>query len=65
MFKIQKETSLAIMSRIFPITEQNYILRNNSNFFASCRTNTVHYGSQTFSHSRPKLWRILFGEKSN
>ena len=32
MFEVHKETSPAIMSQVFPITEQNYILRNNCNF---------------------------------
>ena len=58
MFEVQKETSPAIMSKVFPITEQNYILRNNSNF-VSHRANTIYYGSESLSHLGPKLWRIL------
>ena len=54
MFKAQNESSPAIMSRVFPITEQNYILRNNFNF-VSRRVNTVHYGSEFLSHLGPKL----------
>ena len=58
MFEVQKETSPAIMSKVFPIAEQNYILRNNSNF-VSHRANTIYYGSESLSHLGPKLWRIL------
>ena len=47
MFKVQ----------IFSITEQNYILRNNSKF-VSRRINIVHEGSESQSHLVPKLWRI-------
>ena len=64
MFKAQNESSPAIMSRVFPITEQNYILRNNFNF-VSRRVNTVHYGSEFLSHLGPKLWRILPDEHKN
>ena len=43
------------------ITEQNYILRNNS-ISVSRRINTVHYGSESLWHLVPKLWRILSKE---
>ena len=43
MFEVQNETSPAIRSRVFPIIEQNYILRKNSNF-VSRRINAIHYG---------------------
>ena len=58
MFKIQNKISPEIMNRVFPTAEQNYTLRNNSNF-VSRRINTVHYGSESLSHLGPKLWRIL------
>ena len=61
MFKMQNETSLAIMSRIFSIAEHNYIIRNNSNFEFRC-IDTVHYGSESLSQLSPKLWRILSNE---
>ena len=43
MFEVQNETSPAIRSRVFPVIEQNYILRKNSNF-VSRRINAIHYG---------------------
>ena len=42
------------MSKVFPITEQNNILINNSNFL-SRRISTVHYGSESLTLLGPKL----------
>lgn len=57
MFKVQNEKLTAIMSRVVPITEQNYILQNNCNF-VSGHTDTVHYGSKSLSHLELKYRHI-------
>ena len=49
------------MSSLFPITEQNYILRSKSNFLSDI--NAFDYESESLSHLGPKLWRILPDEQ--
>ena len=57
MFKVQNEKLTAIMSRVVPITEQNYILQNNCNFVPG-HTDTVHCGSKSLSHLELKYRHI-------
>ena len=61
MFKVKNKLSPKIMNTVFPVSEQNYSVRNNCDF-VSRRINTVFNGSESLSHLGPNLWRILPNE---
>ena len=61
MLRVYTRSAADILNEVFPVNlESSYSLRNQQ-MFDTRPTETVHYGSNSFSYPGPKIWEINLG----